>query len=504
MYMKKFLNRFLVLFIAGATITSCKKITDDINVNPNQPTNLSTGYALTSAIQYLGGTGGSGATTNINSFAGELYSQYLSETFYTNESRFALAQYDYQGYYTGPLTDLQQIITYNTEENTKNLATTLKFGSNANQIASARILKAFIFLTITDRWGDIPYSQALQGNKVLLPKFDAQKDIYTDLFKELTEAQAQFDNGATLSGDILFEGDNTKWKHWANSLRAVMALRLSKVDPTTGSAEFKKAVVDSLMESNDDNATYKYVGEQNNENPYFGNYRNRYDYALSDQLVNRLQANNDPRLPVFAEKTSAGTYVGLPYATFGDALKNYRIGNRDVSQGIVRPGNISQISLTYSSQASPTTWTSYAQTLFVEAEAAHLGWIPGGDGAASTFYTQGITASLEQNGVTGGDIIAYLAKPGVVFSPATAVEQIITQKWIANYLGNGWESWAEYRRTGFPRLLDPVPTALNADKHIPRRQQYPQSENDLNNANYNEVIARQGPDVLSTHVWWDK
>lgn len=502
--MKKFLNKLLLVFIAGTVITSCKKITNETNINPNQPVNLSTGYALTSALQFLGGTAGGNATTNINSAAGELYSQYLSETFYNNESRFALAQYDYQTYYTGPLADLQQIITFNTDAATKDLATTVKFGSNANQIASARILKAFIFLTITDRWGDIPYSEALKGNKNLSPKFDAQKDIYTDLFKELTEAQAQFDDGAALSGDILFNGDNTKWKHWANTLRAVMALRLSKVDEPTGSAEFKKAVADGLMTSNDDNATYHYLAEQNNENPFFGNYRSRYDYAVSDQVVDRLKTNADPRLPLYAEKTADGTYVGLPYGAAGDVLDGYTVGNRDVSQGIFRPGNVSQISLVYSNQSTPTTWTSYAQTLFAEAEAAHLGWIPGGDAAAATFYTNGITQSLAQNGVTGTAVTTYLAKAGVPYNATTAVEQIITQKWIANYLGNGWESWAEYRRTGFPKLLDPVPTALNADKHIPRRQQYPQSENDLNKANYNAVIARQGPDALSTHVWWDK
>lgn len=77
-----------------------------------------------------------------------------------------------------------------------------------------------------------------------------------------------------------------------------MALRLSKVDPATGSAEFKKAVADGVMTSNDDNATYQYLSEQNNENPYFGNYRTRYDYAVSSQTVNTMKANSDPRLPV--------------------------------------------------------------------------------------------------------------------------------------------------------------------------------------------------------------
>lgn len=495
--MKKFLNKIWVVFVAAAVFTSCKKITDDMNVSPNQPDVLSTGYGINSAIQWLGGTGGGNATTNINSAAGELYSQYLSETFYTNESRFALAQYDYQGYYTGPIADLNQVIRFNTDASLKGAITTTKFGSNANQIAVSRILRAFVYLTVTDRWGDVPYSESLQGLANLTPKFDAQKDIYTGLFKELTEAQAQFDDGG-LYDDILFDGDVTKWKHWANSLRAVMALRLSKVDAATGSAEFKKAVADGLMTSNDDNATYKYLPELNNENPWFGNYRNRYDYGPSAFLINNLQASADPRLAIYADPTVTGTFVGLPYGTSGSALGAYKIGNRNVR------GNISQISETYGGQSSPATWTSYAQILFAQAEAAHLGWIPGGDAQAATLYNNGVTASLNQNGITGADVTTYLAKPAVVFNATTAVEQIITQKWLANYLGNGWESWAEYRRTGFPKLLDPVPTALNADKHIPRRQQYPQSENDLNKQNYNEAVARQGPDVLSTHVWWDK
>jgi hypothetical protein len=501
--MKKFLNKFLLVVIAGVVITSCKKITDDFNVSPNQPPILSTGYALTSALQFLGGTAGGLATTNINSAAGELYSQYLAETYYNNESRFALAQYDYQDYYTDPIADLQQIIEFNTNPATKDELTTVSFGSNANQIASARILKAYIFLTITDRWGDIPYSEALQGKADLTPKLDAQKDVYTALFKELAEAQAQFDGGAALTNDILFKGNSTKWKHWANSLRAIMALRLSKVDPATGESEFKKAVADGLMTSNEDNATYKYLGELNNENPYFSNYRNRYDYAVSDVLVNTLSANNDPRLPVYAEKTEDSTYVGLPYGAAGDDLDGYSIGNR-VSIDSINAGNISQIGGAYSNQSSPTVWTSYSQVLFTQAEAAHLGWIPGGDGAAANFYAQGVTASLALNGIAAGDITTYLAQPGVVFNPAKAVEQIITQKWISGFLGDGWESWAEYRRTGFPKLLDPVPTALNAGKHIPRRQQYPQSEHDLNQQNYNDAISRQGPDLLSTHVWWDK
>jgi hypothetical protein len=497
--MKKLFNISKYIIGAGVIILASCKVGGDVNVSPNNSPNVQTGYMLSSALQFLGGINGAGATTNINSFCGELYSQYMAETQYNSESLFSLKQYDYATYYNGPLLDLKTIIAVNTDPVKKALSSTTKFGSNNNQIASARILTAFIYLTITDRWGDIPYTQALSGTSNVTPAFDAQKDIYTALMKELDEAQKQFDNGAALTGDILFSGDNTKWKHWANSLHAIMALRLSKVDPTTGKTEFAKAVTGGLMSSNDDNASYAYLAATTNENPYYTNYRNgRYDYAVSALLVNTLSDLKDPRLPVYASPTSSSTFAGLPYGAQGDFLKTFHIGTRKV------PGNISQIGLAVSNQSSPTVWTSYAQVLFTQAEAAHLGWISGGDGAAADFYNQGVTASLTQNGVSSTDASAYLNQASVKFSASTALNQILLQKWIAGFLGDGWESWAEYRRTGLPKLLDPVPGSLSPGQNVPRRQQYPQTEANQNKANYSAVIARQGADVMNTRMYWDK
>lgn len=495
---KSYISKYIVG--AGIIILSSCKVGGDVNVSPNQSPSAVSGFMLTSALQAIGGINGAGATTNINSFAGELYSQYLAETQYTNESLFSLKQYDYQGYYTGPLTDLKTVITVNTDPVKKSQSIVTRFGSNNNQIAAARILSAFVYLTMTDRWGDIPYTQALNGAANFSPAFDAQKDVYAALMKELDEAQQQFDDKGNLdaTADILFGGDSGKWKRWANSLHAIMALRLSKVDPTTGRAEFAKAVAGGLMTSNGDNATYKYLAAQTNENPYYNNYRNRYDYAVSGLVVNTLHSLNDPRLPVYAAPTSSNTYVGLPYGTYADALTAYSIGTRS------KPGNISQIGLAVSDQNSPSVWTSYAQILFTQAEAAHLGWIPGGDNAAASFYDQGVNASLTQNGVSATDAAAYTAQATIKFSASTAMDQIMLQKWIAGFLGNGWETWAEYRRTGLPKLLDPVPGSLSPGQMIPRRQQYPQTELDQNKANYNTVIARQGPDALNTRVYWDK
>ena len=134
-------------------------------------------------------------------------------------------------------------------------------GSNANQIAIARILKAYFFQFITDRWGDVPYSQALKGSENFSPAFDKQQDIYKDLFKEWKEAAAQFDGGNTVVGDILLNGNAARWKKFANSLRLIAALRISKADPVKGKAEFNAAMTDGVLTSNADNVQYKFLSD---------------------------------------------------------------------------------------------------------------------------------------------------------------------------------------------------------------------------------------------------
>ena len=135
--------------------------------------------------------------------------------------------------YAGDLYDLQNIIIKNTDDDTK--PQQLLNGANENQIAIARILKAYIYWKITDRWGDIPYTDALKGDPNVT--FDTQETIYKALITEMTEAVAQFTaGGAAIKGDIIYGGDIAKWKKFANSCRMLMALRLSKVYP--GAAEY--------------------------------------------------------------------------------------------------------------------------------------------------------------------------------------------------------------------------------------------------------------------------
>ncbi|MBB2146026.1 SusD/RagB family nutrient-binding outer membrane lipoprotein [Pedobacter sp. LMG 31464] len=491
----------LTLFVIG-----CKPGDfGDLNVSENSPSQPQTNLLFTNAERNMAGV--------VSSLTGRMFTQQNSETLYTSESRYNLKIYSYAGTYSNPLQDLALIIKLNTDAATKAAPNVIGNGTNANQIAAARILKAFFFQSMTDRWGDIPYSEALQGLSKATPKFDKQQAIYTDLFKELKEASAQFDATTVLKGDFLFGGSVAKWKKFANQIRLNMALRLSKVDPATGKTEFNLALAAGVLASNADNVSYPYLAESANENNMYNNYNvaKRYDFTISKTLLDYLQTNSDPRLGVYAERTAplvngvnTGPYVGMPFGITQAAASAYSIGGFNTA-GVFAAGSVSAFGTKFRQQNSVVTIFTYAETKFAIAEAYKLGWITGvpDDVNAALNYNDGVTASLSQHGAAAPAIATYLAQVGIAYDPANAVKQIITQKWVANYEGYGFEAWADWRRTGFP-TLSPSPNPQNLGGQIPRRLCYTADEPSLNKTNYLAVVASQGPDELSTRVWWDK
>jgi hypothetical protein len=476
------------LVIALLATSACSKFTDfgDINTSPNSPAKPNTASLFTNAMISVGGV--------VTEETPCLYVQHFGDVTYIEESRYKSVNFDYDYLYsgspflerTGPLNTLNFIIKLNTDAATK--ASVATNGSNANQIAVARILRAFFFLNITDRWGDVPYSQALKGAATFSPAFDAQQAIYADLFKELKEAQAQFDGGSDVQGDILLHGDAASWKKFANSLRAIMALRLSKADAAKGKTEFVAALADGAIAANGDNITFTYLPNASYESPLFTNYTtsNRKDYAVSSTMIDYLTKTNDPRIAAFADKAEANlTYKGVPYGVFPPTWQ---------------PKDVSLVSEHLAAQDATVNVVTYAQILFSRAEAAKLGWITGN---VKQLYEDAIKASMEQWHVyTAADFNAYKAGTNVAFTDAKALELIGTQKWLALYYQGG-EAWAEWRRTGFPVLKTPA-KPLNTSGKIPNRYGYPTSEATLNQANYDEAVKRQGPDAQETKVWWNK
>lgn len=452
----------------------------DTNINPAAAEFPLPSALLTSAIWSISGYERSTTTS--------LYVQYLSETQYPETSLYATGPVNW-GDYTGALQNLNTIIKINSDDETKEGAT--DYGSNANQIAVARILKAYLFSKVADQYGDIPYSEALNGEET--PIYDSQESVYQSILTELKEAENQFDGGSMPAGDILLGGDKAQWKRLANSMRLVLSLRLSKRYPGAGdfaATEFNSALNDSdgIIDDNDNNVMYTHIADNNWANRWWSLFFSREDFAPSDVLVDDLKARNDPRLAVFVNKATNGEYVGLPYGYTRDQLINWTANNVFSRMG----DNIR-------AQTSPSYMMTASYINLTRAEAAELGWT--GENAAQ-LYLDGIQASWEQHGVFDqAAFTAYIADPQNVYA-GNELEQIGNQKWLSLY-PDGFEMWCDWRRTGFPALT-PTPNYVNETGIIPLRYNYPSTEQTLNEENYQSAVSRlANGDKDNSPVWWD-
>ncbi|MFC3563668.1 SusD/RagB family nutrient-binding outer membrane lipoprotein [Pedobacter jamesrossensis] len=474
--MKNIYKSLCICLMAIVALNGCTKFDDSINTDPNNPTKASGTQLIANAQLFLPGLS--------SSPYGVHYPQYLSNTSFTDNSRYVTVNFNFYGTYTGPLNNLENVIN--------NTALDASEGPIANQIAVAKILKAYLFWHMTDRWGPLPYTDALKGSANFTPKYDAQQVIYDNLFKLLDEANAAIVTG-NIKNDIVYGGDVAKWKRLGNTIHQLMALRLSKVDAVKGSAEFNKAVANGLMGANTDNLTYPHLADQNNENYWYNSFTRlgRNWFAVSKPVVDYMQPLNDPRLAVYANKNTAGNYVGLDYGL--------------PSSTTVVINNFSLLGSNLRLQNSPVALVTYAQSLFAMAEAAKLGWIAGGDVAAKANYDKAIEYSIRQwnnNDVSG--LAAYMANADVAYDATAALRKIGNQRWVHLFL-HGYEGWAEWRRTGFPNFLAPAPN--NNGILIPRREGYPTQERSNNTANYTAAVASfpyGGTDDLNARVWWDK
>ena len=493
--MKRIYKLVLLVIFSAYTVACDVSDFDDINVNPNETTSPNTANLLTNAIVSTHNNTNFNIAGTVNATQGQLYVQYLANSQYTSADTYQTVQFSYNGWYNGPLQDLQTVIELNTNEETK-LVTSLA-GSNANQIAVAKILQSYYYLHLTDRWGDIPYSEALKVQEgILTPKFDMQSEVYAGILATLKEAVGMIDGGEGPTGDALFDGNMDMWRKFGNTIRMVASLRLSQVDESKAQTEFNAAISDGVIAlDNSENIMYRHLSEQNYDNPWEDRFETRRDYTVANTLVDYMQSTvnggvmdvmMDPRLPVFADPTeSEGAYVGMTY------------GVSEAEAGDISNSDVSFLGETLRAQDAPSYIYTSAQVLFSMAEAAQRGWMAGD---VAQLYNDAIKASLDQYGV-GDEFDTFITNGEVAFDPARAMEQIGNQKWVALFL-NGYEAWAEWRRTGYPNLT-PAIAAQNPSRQIPVRQAYPVTERDLNETNYNEVVNRQGEDGLDTKVWWD-
>lgn len=502
----------VVLTTAGA---GCAKIGDfgDTNVNPN-----GTGTPITAALltNVEAGLGGIAFGTGTGGTRAGIYSQIISETQYTDASLYAIPQLSSGGFYSGMLMDCQVIINRNSDPATA--AAVSASGSNANQIAIAKILKSYIIWSLTDKWGDMPYSEALQGAANKSPKYDTQEDIYKAIFKDCADAIAGFDVGKPMVGDIIYGGDAAKWKKLANSIRMMAAMRLTKRYPLATdypAAEFRAAAMDpaGYISSVADNFVVPFPGGGAYNNSWYVTYDGRSDYAQSKTVGDVLAGLGDTRQSAYG--TSAG--FTFPYGLIrADAINfDQTVSNGNYSR-VLAPG--------FRAANSPASVLSASHVLLAAAEARERGWMTTG-ATAQALYNAGVTAGFAEWGLTvpanyltsgAANYLTGAGVPGNIGAntygsiPATqnaatptALDRIALQYWLASY-PNGNEGWANWRRTGVPNLR-PTTFASNAGGQIPRRYVYGTDEYSLNPAQLAVAIGRiAGGDTQDGKVWWDQ
>lgn len=483
--MNKISYKTIVLISALLFIViGCTKDFEDINTDPNNPTAVPTSYLLTSAQFSI-----MDAIWDEwwNGRQGLLYSQYWSQTAYSDESRFLprtnITNTYWNTFYLNMM-DLQNIIELNTNEDTKGAAAA--YGSNENQIAVSMILQAYTFHMITDIWGDVPYFDALQGIENTSPSFTKQSEIYPDLLAKLKEAQGMIDVGGSIDGDMIYGGDMAKWKKFANSLRMRVALRMSKLGGNY-MTEITDAIAAGAFTSADDDAYFQFDGAiQSSSNPLYLAFfvDNRTDFAVSERMINTLTTLGDPRLSLYADPAvNSGTYVGLKYG-----LDNANTAAAAGASG----ADVSLPSASVVLAADAKAWMmTYAEVCFIKSEINN--W-------DQTEYENGIKAACGTWGVAQADIDAYVASV-----PAASLETVAEQKWLALYM-QGNQGWFEVRRLGYPALDAPADGSLNdiGSRNYPSRLFYPDREQIVNGANYDAAVAQQGADLLATKMWWDK
>tara|TARA_R110002111_G_scaffold3003_1_gene19595 strand:+ start:4981 stop:6564 length:1584 start_codon:yes stop_codon:yes gene_type:complete len=502
---KSYIYPFILLFI----LFSCDSGFDEMNTNPVRLTSIDPAFQLNQAI--ISSSPGYNNLTYEVTIVRQMITPFqgVGTGGNLNQDNRAATEGNWN---TGYRTVLKNLID--------GLARLESMPERTNLKHILQIWKAHTFMTLTDTYGDIPYSEAGKGyiDGLVFPKYDSQESIYAGILGDLEAAVQGLDASKDAIGqEVMYSGNVEQWKRLGNSLMLRAGMRLSKVDPTSAASYASKAVSGGLMQSNDDNAVVRHNADYRNGVGTNLNGGQAPFYYLDQEFVDFLQDNNDPRL------TSIGVrYIGA--LSGNDQVEEN--ANRDFDAQVGMPqgydnttiipvvedaGLASLFDYTQLDRSrmgnpeAPNFLVTYSQTLLLWAEAAFRGWAPGD---AEQLYHDGIRAHMEQMALWGNnmaisssDIDAYIAAHPL--EAGKELELINTQYWMSSYL-IGHEAWANFRRSGYPDVdPNPYPGSDLKEEDFIRRLTYPDSELTVNKENVDLATSRMGPDILDTRVWWD-
>jgi len=478
---------------------SCRKDFTSINTDPGRPSTVTPGVILPQ-LEYRAVSSSISIARNFTHELMQVSAPRISSDglgihrYYINASNGSGFWNSMYGY----MTDIYDIY---------NIADKL---NEPNYKAIALVYKSWAYSMLTDVFGNIPYSKAIDAaNKNFTPAFDNQKDIYTQILKDLSTADDLFDatKALTYGGDVLYASNALSgstnpgiqnWKKLCNSLRLRLLLRLIKKDGELDiSSQITAILADPakypVFTGTADDAIFKFTGIYPYYNPYYN--ARTLDWRQGDYythfFLDSLNKYNDPRRGVWATTVKVGgtpVYQGINSGY--PATESYNVdANSSYSDGLK---TIPQLGI----------MMTYAEVEFIKAELELKGFTTGK--TAKTHYEAGIGAAMTQWGVTLP--AGYLTQPGVAYNEAGTedeqLQQIMLQKYYALFFVD-YQSWLEKRRTGYPIL--PRGTGIPAGNPFPSRIPYPTYLQTLNATNLAAAVqAIGGNDNSSIKVWWDQ
>lgn len=380
----------------------------------------------------------------------------------------------------------------------------------------ALFFRAYSLISLTEKLGDIPYSEAMKGDEGLYyPKYDTQKQVYKGCLDELEIANELIPATGSIDGDIIFDGSLLKWKKFVNTyrLKVLMSLSLKTGDPDIDViGQFRKIMADPtkypIMTSNDDNAAFKYYDIEGQRHYFYGGWKGETPMRMSNTFGDVLVGTHDPRLFKFFDVPA------VPKDLDANVFENYK----SIPFGLLSTEMASMEKTTSALDAryvdnpvvEPYLIQSYHDLQFILAEAVVRGWITGN---AETYYNNGIKGSCKFYAIPDAEINKFLAG-AVKYDANKALEQICIQRWVGYFGNSHWDAVANHRRTrirgfdpkgantdmGWPKFN--IGTANRNGGRIPYRYMYPQTELDYNARNLADAVARQwGEDNINNKMW---
>lgn len=519
--MKTLKHKILAFVFSALALQSCQDY-DVLVTNPNLPVSVPPSLLLTGILNSMNNENSWSETMWFNQFWISTYTYYGSNNY--DQAPFIGSSFNY-------LT-LQNVVQMEQEAIKSGAGDVNPYG------AIAKFLKAYYFHSMSQKFGDIPLSEALLGSENTQPKYDSQKEVYVQILKLLDDSNTELgsliaSNNLTLSGDIYLSNNLKTWQKVVNAFTIRVLVALSKKD-TDADLNVKQKFANiinnptayPLMGSNDDNLMYRYNAQFNlyPKNP------GELGYTITRENVGKTFLDltttlQDPRTfiaagPAPAQIASGKTiddftaYVG---ASNGDDMGT--LGNNSQSD-LYSFVNAYRYYSTYDgSSAEPSIIIGYPEMCLNVAEGINRGWTTGN---AGTWYVNGIKASMNFFGIADGvelpishpslaksvgtvpvSVTNYLAQPAVQYQGdnAAGLTQILEQKYIAFWQNSNWEAFFNARRTGVPAFLKGPGTGNN--QKIPLRWQYPYAELTANTTNYNSAVQSQfsGVDDLNGKMW---